>query len=79
MLILILLNPQVYQAPESVMMNHRVHYFHDVGLFYFYPIKAMPWITADNLQWNIYVKTKSRVYMCLKKTAQIFPGLLIPH
>ena len=47
---LTLLNSQVYQAPESVMMNQRVHYFHDLGLSYFYRIKAMSWITADYLQ-----------------------------
>ena len=33
---LILLNLQVYQAPEIVIMNH-----HDLGLSYFYRIKAM--------------------------------------
>ena len=76
---LILLNPQVYQAPESVIMNQKVHYFHDFSLSYFYRIKAMSWITADHLQWTIYVKTKSRVYMCIKELAQNFPGLLIPH
>ena len=76
---LILLNPQVYQAPESVIMNQKVHYFHDFSLSYFYRIKAMSWITADHLQWTIYVKTKSRVYMCIKKLAQNFPGLPIPH
>ena len=36
---LILLNSQVYQAPENVMMNQRVHYFLDLGLSYFYLIK----------------------------------------
>ena len=76
---LILLNPQIYLAPESVIMNHRVHYFHDLGLSYFYRIKAMPLITADHLQWTIFVKTKSRVYMCIKKLAQNFPGVLISH
>ena len=55
---LILLNPQIYQALESVIMNHNVHYFHDLGLSYFYRIKAMSLITADHLQWTIYVKTK---------------------
>ena len=40
----------------------------------------MPWVTADYLQWTIYEKkTKSRVYMCIKKLAQNIPGLLIPH
>ena len=77
--ILILLNPQTYQALESVIMNHRVHYFHDLGLSYFYHIKAMSLITADHFQWAIHVKTKSRVYMRLKKLAQNFPGLLISH
>ena len=56
---LILLNPQVYQAPESVIMNQRIHYFHDLGLSYFYRLKVMAWIAADNLQWTIYVKTKN--------------------
>ena len=76
---LILLNPQIYQALESVIMNHKVHYFHDLGLSYFYRIKAVSLITADHLQWTIYVKTKNRVYMYIKKLAQNFPGLLIPH
>ena len=76
---LILLNPQIYQAPESATMNHRVHYFHDFGLSYFYHIKTMSLITADHMQWTIYVKTKSRVYMCVQKLAQNFPGLLIPY
>ena len=76
---LILLNPQVYQAPESVIMNQKVHYFHDFSLSYFYRIKAMSWITADHLQWTIYEKTKSRVYMSIKKLAQNFPGFVIPH
>ena len=53
---LILLTPQIYQAPESVIMNDRLHYFHGLGLSYFYRIKAMSLITADHLQWNIYVK-----------------------
>ena len=34
--ILIFLNAQVYQAPESVIRNHRVLYFHDLGLSYSY-------------------------------------------
>ena len=76
---LILLNPQIYQAPKSVIMNYRVHYFHDLGLSYFYHIKTMSMIRADHLQWTIYVKTKSRVYMCIKKLGQNIPGLLIPH
>ena len=79
MLTLILLNAQIYQALESVIMNHRVHYIHDLGLSYFYRIKAMSLITADQLQWTIYVKIKSRVYMCIKKLAQNFPVLLISH
>ena len=64
---LILLNPQVYQAPESVVMNQTVHYFHELGLSYFYLIKAMSWITADHLHWTIYVKAKSCVSMCIQK------------
>ena len=39
------------------------------GLSYFYRIKAISLITADHLQWAIYVKTKGRVYMCMKKTS----------
>ena len=51
-----------------MMMNERVHYFHDFGLSYFYRIKTMSWITADYLQSTIYVRTKCLVYMCIKKT-----------
>ena len=69
MLTLILLNSQIYQAPESVIMNHMIHYFHDLGQCYFDWIKAITLITADHLQWNIYVKTKSHVYVCIKKTS----------
>ena len=76
---LILLNLQVYQTPESVIMNQKVHYFHDLSLFYFCRIIAMSWIIADHLQWTIYGKTKSCVYMSIKKLAQNFPGFLIPH
>ena len=79
MLTPMLLNTQIYQAPESVIMNLRVHYFHDLGLSYFYRIKAISLITADHLQWTIYVKTKSLVYMRIKKLALNFPDLLIPH
>ena len=75
----ILWNFQVYQALESVMMNQRVHYFLDLGLSYFYRIKAVSWITAEYLQWTIYVKTNSRVYKYIKKLAKNFPGLLIPQ
>ena len=42
-------NFQVYQALDSVMMTHRVHYFLDLGLSYFYRIKEMSWITAEYL------------------------------
>ena len=76
---LILLNIQAYQAPESVMINQRVHYFLDLGLSYFYRIKVMSWITAEYLQWTMYVKTKCCVYLYIKKLANNFPGLLIPH
>ena len=69
---LMLLNPQIYQAPKSVIMNYRVHYFHDLGLSYFYHIKTMSMIRADHLQWTIYVKTKSRVYMCIKNWQKNF-------
>ena len=75
--ILILSKPQTYQATESVIMNHRVHYFHSLDLSYFYRIKAMSLITADHLQWTIYVKRKSRVYMGKKKKlAQNLPSFL---
>ena len=60
----ILLNSQIYQPPE--MMNQRVYYFHGLGLSYFCSLKALPWIIADYLQWAIYIKTKIRVYMCIK-------------
>ena len=36
---------------------------------YFYLIEAMSWIPADPLQWTIHGKTKSRVYMSIKKTS----------
>ena len=76
---LISLNFQVYQAAESVMMIQRVHYFLDLGQSYFYCIKGISWITAEYLQWTIYVKTKNHVYMYIKKLAKNFPDLLIPH
>ena len=76
---LTLLNPHVYQASESVIMNDRVQYFHDLGLSYFYRIKTMSLITDDHLQWTIYVKTKSHIYLCIKKLSGNFPGLLVPH
>ena len=60
-------------------MNQKLRYFHDLSLSYFYRIEAMSWITADYLEWTIYGKTKSRVYMSIKKLAQIFPGFLIPR
>ena len=66
---LILLNPQIYQAPESVLMNHGVYYFHDLGLSYFYRIKAMSLITADHFHWTIYVKIKNLVYISINKTS----------
>ena len=60
-----------YLTPKSinhqrVMMNQRVYYFHGLGLSYFCSTKALPWIIADYLQWAIYIKTKIRVYMCIK-------------
>ena len=73
---LILLNSQVYQAPESVIMNHGVHIFRIKEYLSFTASKQ---ITADPLHWTIHVKTKSRVYMSIKKLAQNFPGLLILH
>ena len=36
----ILSNSQIYQAPESVMMNQRVDYFLDLGLSYFYLVEG---------------------------------------
>ena len=74
---LILLNPQIYQALESVIMNPMIHYFLDLGQIYF--IDLLTFITADHLQWTIYVKTNSHVYMCIKKLAQNLSALLIPH
>ena len=64
---LISLTFQVYQAAESVIMTQRVHYFLDLGQSYFYRIKGRSWITAEYLQWTIHVKTKSYVYMFIKK------------
>ena len=64
------LNFQVYQAPENVMMTQRVDDFLELDLSYFYRIKGMSWITAEYLQWTIYVKTKSHVYMYIKKTSK---------
>ena len=69
MSILISLNPQIYQAPESVIMNRRVWYAYDLGLSYFYRMKSISLITPGHLQWTIYVKTKNRAYMCIKKLA----------
>ena len=76
---LILLNPQVYHASEGVIMNHRVHYFHDSSLSYFYRIKAMSWITAGHLQWIIICKNQKAYFYVHKKLAQNFLGFLIPH
>ena len=47
---LILTNPQVCHASESVMMNQTVQYSQDLCLSYFYSIEPMPWITGDYLQ-----------------------------
>ena len=47
---LISLNFQDYQAPESVMMSQKVHYFLDMSLPYFSHIKEMSWTTAEYLQ-----------------------------
>ena len=76
---LISLNFQDYQAPESVMMSQKVHYFLDMGLPYFSHIKEMSWTTAEYLQWTIYVKTKSHFYKRIKEIAKNFPDLLIPR
>ena len=51
---------------------------HDLDISCFYCIKAI-WILPDYLQWTLYVKTKSHVYMCIKKLAKNYPGLVIPH
>ena len=67
---LMLLNFWVYQAPESVMMNQRVHLFSWFGPILFYRIKARSCITAECLQWTIYVKTKRRVYIYIKKISK---------
>ena len=66
-----LLNSQIYQAVESIIMNHRVHYFHDLSPPCFYCIKAMSLITGDHLLSTIFVKTKSRVYMHKKTSAKL--------
>ena len=68
---LLSLNPQIYQALESVIMNHMVHYFHDLGLSYLYRIKAMSLITADHLQWFMNNN--------LKANAGKFHLFLSPH
>ena len=72
---LILLNFQVKHSKVVVLlllvqlgMWWWVHFFLDLVLSYFYRIKAMSWITAEYLQCATYVKTKSRVYMYIKKT-----------
>ena len=66
----ILLNSQVYQASKSVMMNQRVHHFHDLGRFMISTTsKSVSWMTADYLEWTIYVKTKSCVCIYMKKTS----------
>ena len=39
----------------------------------------MSLITADHLQWLIYVKTESHVYVCIKKLVQNLLAFLIPH
>ena len=52
------------------LLTQRVHSFLDLGLSYFYRIKVMSWITGEYLQWTIYVKTKSHVYMYIKKTSK---------
>ena len=59
----ILLISQIYQAPESVVMNHRIHYFHGLVQSYFYHIKAMSLITDDHFQWII---------ICKKRSVQVF-------
>ena len=73
------------------MMNQRVQYFHELSLSYFYNIKSILWITADDLQCatGICIQIdklidgwleKNHVYTCIKnKLAQNFPGLIIPH
>ena len=60
---LILLNPPNLSSTRKCNNKSQGHDFHDLGLSYFYRIKAMSFITADHLQWTIFVKTKSRVYM----------------
>ena len=44
---LILLNIHIYQGPETVIMNRRVHYVHELGLPYLYGIKAMPYMSMS--------------------------------
>ena len=61
------IEPHVYQVPV-LWLTRRIQHFHDLRLSYFYCIKAMSRITAVYLQWTMYVKTKSSVYICTKKT-----------
>ena len=60
--IFLLLNLQIYQALEILIMNYRVHYFHNLGLSYLYRIKAMSLV-------DYICKKKSHVYMYIKKTS----------
>ena len=73
---LILLNSQVYQAPECDDEPEGT-LFSWFGPILFLPhqnnVMDHSWLLA------MKQKTKSRVYMCIKTLAQNFPGLLIPH
>ena len=74
----LLLNPQFYQAPESEIMNQKEHYFHDLNLSYFYPSKQCHRSQLTTWQWTMYGKTKSRVYMSIKKTSKELSSLSNP-
>ena len=65
--ILGLLISQVCQAPKSAMLN-QITRFSWFGLSFLYSIKLLPWITADYLQWALYVKRKKSCLYENKKT-----------
>ena len=47
--------------------------------YWFGPISFQSNVMNHRWLWIIYVKTKSHVYMYIKKTSKNFPGLLIFH
>ena len=76
---LIFLKLQIYQTPESVIMNHRVHYFPGLDTIFilFLPHQSSvidySWLLAMD---HIYKNNKPHLYEH-KKIAQNLPGLLI--